>query len=506
MDTQLAILGAGPGGYAAAFLAADLGMQVAVVDLEPRLGGVCLLRGCIPSKALLHVAKAMAEAKHLAEWGVTFASPKIDVNAVRVRKEKVIATLTGGLAQLAKRRNVRVIEARAEFQDSQTLRLEPAPGAKRGAHDSGPLTPDPDHFVVPAARGEGSGETGGKPPEDDRLRFQHCILATGSSPAQIPALSLPTPRVMDSTGALELPDVPESLLVVGGGYIGLEMGTVYAALGSRVSVVELTDGLLPGADRDLVKPLHKRLEGQFEAIWLNTKVVALAEKKDAIEVTFEGAVEKKTQRYSRVLVSVGRRPNSAGLGLEKTKVEVNSRGFVVVDRQQRTADPHILAIGDVVGEPMLAHKAAHEGKVAVEVLHGEPAAFTPRAIPAVVFTDPEIAWAGVTETEAARQGRKVETAVFPWGASGRAQSVGRTEGLTKWVLDPESRRVIGCGIVGFGAGDLISEAVLAIEMGAEVRDLVETIHPHPTLSETLGGAAEVFFGTATDLYRPRREK
>ncbi|MEN6496695.1 MAG: dihydrolipoyl dehydrogenase [Thermoguttaceae bacterium] len=473
MDTQLVVLGGGPGGYAAAFLAADLGMQVTLIDREPRLGGVCLLRGCIPSKALLHVAKAIGEAEHLDEWGVAFAKPQIDINAMRARKEKVIATLTGGLGQLAKKRNVRVIRARAEFADSQTLQLEPVDD---------------------------------KPLEDYRVRFEHCILASGSSPTKIPSLDLPTDRVMNSTGGLELPDVPESLLIVGGGYIGLELGTVYAALGSRVSVVEMTDGLLPGADRDLVKPLHKRLEKQFEAIYLKTKVAALKDRGSAIEVTYEGEVDKKVQSYSRVLVAVGRRPNSRHLGLENTKVKVNERGFVEVDNQQRTADPHILAIGDVAGEPMLAHKAAHEGKVAVEVLAGHPAVFAPRAIPAVVFTDPEIAWAGLTDTEAKRQGRKVEIAQFPWGASGRAQAVGRTEGLTKWLIDPESQRVIGCGIVGAGAGDLISEAVLAIEMGASVRDLTDTIHPHPTLSETLSFAAEVYFGTATDLYRPKREK
>ena len=473
MDTQLVVLGGGPGGYAAAFLAADLGMQVTLVEREARLGGVCLLRGCIPSKALLHVAKAMAEAKHLAEWGVAFAEPKLNLEAMRSRKEKVIATLTGGLAQLAKKRNVRVVRAKAQFADSQTLQLEPVAEATL---------------------------------EDDRLRFEHCILATGSSPTKIPAFDLPTDRVMDSTIGLELPEVPESLLIVGGGYIGLEMGTVYAALGSRVSVVELTDGLLPDADRDLVRPLQKRLEGQFQAIYLKTKVVSLKDKKKAIEVVFEGPQEQKTEQYGRVLVAVGRRPNSAGLGLENTGVKVDSRGFVVVDNKQRTADPHILAIGDVAGEPMLAHKAAHEGKVAVEVLAGEPAEFSPQAIPAVVFTDPEIAWAGLTEGDAKKQGRPIQTAVFPWGASGRAQAVGRTEGLTKWVVDPASQRVLGCGIVGYGAGDLIAEAVVAIEMGAVVRDLVDAIHPHPTFSETLGAAAEVFLGTATDLFRPRRER
>ncbi len=329
-------------------------------------------------------------------------------------------------------------------------------------------------------------------------------MATGSSPTRIPAFDLPTHRVMDSTGALELPDVPESLLVVGGGYIGLEMGTVYAALGSKVSVVEVTDGLLPGVDRDLVRPLHKRLQGLFEAIYLNTKVVALADKKDSIEVTFEGDLPEKVRRFRRVLLCVGRRPNSAALGLEKTKVEIDGHGFLVVDPQRRTADPHILAIGDVAGQPMLAHKASHEGKVAVEALAGQPAAFEPLAIPAVVFTDPEIAWAGLTETEAKGQGRKVEVAQFPWAASGRAQAIGRTEGMTKWVVDPDTQRVVGCGIVGFGAGDLISEAVLAIEMGCSIRDVAETIHPHPTLSETLGAAAEVHLGLATDLYRPKK--
>jgi dihydrolipoamide dehydrogenase len=473
MDTQLVVIGGGPGGYAAAFLAADLGMQVTVVDLEPRLGGVCLLRGCIPSKALLHVAKAIGEASHLSDWGVSFAAPKIDIDVMRARKEKVIATLTGGLKQVAKKRGVQVIQAKATFNNSQSLHLE--------AVDGQPLA-------------------------DDKLRFRHAIVATGSSPTWIPSFKLPTPRVMDSTGALELPDVPESLLVVGGGYIGLEMATVYAALGSRVSVVELTDGLLPGADRDLVKPLHARLEKSLAAIYLNTKVVGLADKKDSIEVTFDGPAAPKSACYSRVLVSVGRRPNSAALGLENTKVQVDQRGFIVTDQQKRTGDPHILAIGDVAGEPMLAHKAAHEGKVAVEFLAGEPVAFAPRAIPAVVFTDPEIAWAGLTENEAKRQGRKVTVAMFPWGASGRAQAVGRTDGLTKWLIDPDTERVVGCGIVGLGAGDLISEAVLAIEMGAAARDLTESIHPHPTFSETLGAAAEVFFGTATDLYKPKRQK
>ncbi len=471
MDTQLVVIGGGPGGYAAAFRAADLGLQVTLVDLEPRLGGVCLLRGCIPSKALLHVAKVMAEAKHLDAWGVAFPPPTVNLDALRTAKEKVIATLSGGLKQISGKRNVQVVRARASFEDPQTLRLEAVDGP---------------------------------PPTDDRIRFQHCILAAGSRPVRIPAFDLASPRVMDSTAALELPDVPESLLVVGGGYIGLEMGAVYAALGSRVSVVELTDGLLPGADHDLVRPLHKRLEQQFAAIHLNAKLLGLVDKGDSIEATFEAGGKTEVGRFGRVLLSVGRRPNTDHLGLENTKVELDPQGFIAVDPQRRTADPHILAIGDVTGQPMLAHKASREGKVAAETLAGQTSAFQPQAIPGVVFTDPEIAWAGLTETEARQQNRPIEVAQFPWAASGRAQSIGRTEGLTKWIVEPESGRLLGCGIVGAGAGDLISEAVLAIEMGASASDLAETIHPHPTLGETLAGAAEIYLGTATDLYRPKR--
>jgi dihydrolipoamide dehydrogenase len=330
------------------------------------------------------------------------------------------------------------------------------------------------------------------------------VLATGSQPAVPGPFKLPTDRVMDSTGALALKDLPESLLVIGGGYIGLEMGSVYAELGSKVTVVELTPTLLPGADRDLVVPLQARLNKAFAAIHLETKVTSLTDKGNEIEVGLESAAGSRSERFSRVLVSVGRRPNSAGLGLENTQVEINRQGFVVVDEQLRTADPHILAIGDVAGEPMLAHKATHQGRVAIEALLGEPAAFEPHAIPAVVFTDPEIAWAGLTETEAKAQGRHVEVAQFPWAASGRAQSIGRTEGFTKWLIDPASDRVLGCGIVGAGAGDLIAESVLAIEMGCSARDVAETIHPHPTLSESLGFAAEVYYGTATDLYRPKK--
>lgn len=473
--TDLVVLGGGPGGYAAAFLAADEGMQVTIVESDPRLGGTCLLRGCIPSKALLHVARVISEVDELREdWGVTYSHPEIDIDKVRARKEKVIATLSGGLSNLAKRRNVTVIHARGVFENSTTLRLE-------GDHES-----------IPASK---------------RLTFSHCILATGSVPAMPPNFRIGSERVMDSTGALNLADIPDSLLVVGGGYIGLEMGSVYAHLGTKVSVVELMDGLLMGADRDLVKPLQKRLEKLFEKrIYLNTKVGSLAEVDNQVEVTFEGPGKFGHERFDRVLISVGRRPVTRDVGLENTQVQLDERGFAICDHQQRTADPHILAIGDVAGEPMLAHKASHEAKVAVEVLLGESVSFDKAAIPAVVFTDPEIAWAGMTEDEAKQAGRKVDIEVYPWAASGRAQALGRAEGLTKWLVDPETHRVIGCGIVGAGAGELIAEAVLAIEMGCEVRDLTESIHPHPTLSETLMNAGEVHFGTATEIYKPKRQK
>jgi len=471
MHSQLVVLGGGPGGYAAAFLAADLGMQVTLVERDPKLGGVCLLRGCIPSKALLHVAKVIGESKEMADWGIEFTRPQVKIEALRARKEKVISTLTGGLAQLAKRRKVQVIHAKGWFENSTTLRLE---------------------------RLDEPGRT-------EQLTYDHCILATGSRPLKIPAFDISSQRVMDSTGALELRDVPESLLVVGGGYIGLEMGTVYAELGTKVTVVELTDGLLPGADRDLVRPLHNRLEKLFASILLSTKVVGLGEKGDYIDVKLQNAdgTNDRTERFSRVLVSVGRRPNSDGIGLENTKVKLDKRGFIQTDSAQRTNDEHILAIGDVAGEPMLAHKASHQGKVAVESLHGEPAVFEPHAIPAVVFTDPEIAWAGLTEDKAKREGRQIEVVRYPWAASGRAVSLGRTEGLTKFLIDPDSDRLLGLGIVGPGAGELVAEGVLAIEMGCSARDVAESIHPHPTLSETLAFANEAFLGTATEIYRPR---
>jgi dihydrolipoamide dehydrogenase len=473
MHTPLVVLGGGPGGYAAAFLAADEGLDVVIVEADSRLGGTCLLRGCIPSKALLHVARVVSEASEMSdEWGVAFGKPTIEIDKVRARKEKVIATLSGGLSGLAKRRNVKVIKARGAFENNTTLLLE---------------GDDPSI------------------PEGGRLTFDQCVIATGSTPAMPPAFQIGSDRVMDSTGALELKDVPGKLLVIGGGYIGLEMGSVYAALGSNVSVVEWTDTLLPGADRDLVKPLQKRLDALFDKrIFLNTKVGSVALVDDQIEVTFEGPGKFGHERYDRVLVSVGRRPRTSGLGLEKTSVKTDAKGFIVCDKSQRTDAKNIFAIGDVAGEPMLAHKASHEAKVAIEVILGKNVTFDKRAIPAVVFTDPEIAWAGLTEDQAKREARTVNVEVYPWAASGRAQAIGRTEGHTKWLVDPQTHQVLGCGIVGAGAGELIAEAVLAIEMGCEVRDLTESIHPHPTLSETLMNAGEVHFGTATEIYKPKK--
>ena len=474
MHTQLAVLGGGPGGYAAAFLAADQGLEVTIIEKQPKLGGTCLLAGCIPSKALLHVARVLGEVAELeADWGVKFGKPAIDVDLVRARKQRVIDTLSSGLRQLAKRRKVRWIEAHGTLEDSSTLQLE-------GEHDS--------------------------IPEEGRLTFDHLILATGSVPVVPASLAIDSPRVMDSTGALELEEVPDSLLVIGGGYIGLEMGSVYAALGSAVSVVEMTNGLLPGVDRDLVKPLLRRMKKLFdERIYFNTKVGSLGDRGETVEVAFEGPDKFGVEQYDRVLVAVGRRPNAGGLGLEKTQVVLDDRGFVVCDESQRTADPKILAIGDVAGDPMLAHKASHEAKVAVETVLGHSAEFNPAAIPAVVFTDPEIAWAGLTADQAKADGREVKVALYPWAASGRAQALGRTDGLTKWIIDPESNRLLGCGIVGAGAGELIAEAVLALEMGCEVSDVAESIHPHPTLSETLMNAGEVYFGTAIEIYKPKRK-
>jgi dihydrolipoamide dehydrogenase len=468
---RIAVVGAGPGGYAAAFLAADLGMNVTLIDPELNPGGVCLYRGCIPSKALLHVAKLIEESQQAKNWGIDFPPPKVDLARLRGWKENVVKRLTGGLGQLSKQRHVQYIQGRAAFENSTTLRI---------------AKPDSSEMA---------------------LTFDRIILATGSRPAIIPALKLDSPRLMDSTGALNLEDIPGSLLVVGGGYIGLELGSVYAALGTRVTVVEMLPGLLPGADRDLVLPLHKRLEKMFEAILLNTTVASLKEDAAGIRAHFEGPTikdENRGQTFDRVLVSVGRRPNSEIPGLETTQVQVNPRGFIEVNKQLQTADPSIYAIGDVVGEPMLAHKASHEGRVAVEAIAGHKVAFEPSAIPAVVFTDPEVAWCGLTETQAEKENREIKVAKFPWGASGRAITIDRPEGVTKLIIDPQTERVLGVGIVGAGAGELIAEGVLAIEMAAVAADVAMTIHPHPTLSETLMESAEVFFGTSTHVFRPKR--
>jgi dihydrolipoamide dehydrogenase len=468
LNLRIAVVGGGPGGYAAAFLAADLGMKVTLIDQESNPGGVCLYRGCIPSKALLHVAKLIDESRHAKNWGIDFAEPKIDVARLRSFKEGVIKKLTGGLAQLAKQRKVEYIQGRAAFENSNTLRVSRAGGS------------------------------------EDTLRFDRIIVATGSRPAVIPSLKLDTPRMMDSTAALDLSEVPGTLLVIGGGYIGLELGTVYAALGSKVSVVEMLPGLLPGADRDLVLPLHKRMEKIFDSILLNTTVAAVKEEPNGIRVTFDGPEVKEREKvFDKVLVSVGRKPNSEIPGLEKTQVKIGQHGFIQVNKQLRTDDPAIYAIGDVVGEPMLAHKASHEGRTAVEAIAGHKVAFEPNAIPAVVFTDPEIAWCGLTETQAQKENREIKVAKFPWAASGRALTLDRPEGMTKLLIDPQTERVLGVGIVGVGAGDLIAEGVLAIEMAALAKDVALTIHPHPTLSETIMNSAEVFFGTATDIYRPK---
>jgi len=468
-NLNIAVVGGGPGGYAAAFLAADLGMKVTLIDREANPGGVCLYRGCIPSKALLHVAKLIDESRHAKNWGIEFGEPRIDVARLRSFKEGVVNKLTGGLGQISKARRVQYLRGDASFENSTTLRI---------------------------AKADGGNET---------LSFDRIILATGSRPAVIPSLKLDTPRMLDSTSALDLKDVPGTLLVVGGGYIGLELGTVYAALGSKVSVVEMTAGLLPGADRDLVSPLHKRLEKSFASILLNTTVTSVKEEAAGIRVSFDGKdVKQREQVFDKVLVSVGRKPNSEIAGLDRTQVRVGERGFIQVNKQLQTGDPAIYAIGDVVGEPMLAHKASHEGRTAVEHIAGHKVAFEPNAIPAVVFTDPEIAWAGLTETQAEKEGREIKVAKFPWAASGRALTIDRTEGLTKMILDPATERVLGVGIVGAGAGELIAEGTLAIEMAAVAKDVALTIHPHPTLSETVMQSAEVFFGTSTDLYRPKR--
>ncbi|MFP6828429.1 MAG: dihydrolipoyl dehydrogenase [Gammaproteobacteria bacterium] len=467
IDAALVVLGSGPGGYTAAFRAADLGLDVVLVERWPSLGGVCLNVGCIPSKALLHAARVIEETKEMAAHGVSFGAPSIDTGKLRGWKDRVVGRLTTGLAALAKQRNVRVIHGTGQFLSANELEVIAA---------------------------------------DERcvVAFEQCIIAAGSEPAQLPGAP-DDPRIMDSTDALELEELPERLLVIGGGIIGLEMATVYEALGVSVSVAELTRTLIPACDRDLVRPLQKRIESRYEAVMLGTSVTTMEAGPDGITVSFEGEqAPSKAQVYGRVLVAVGRRANGSKISAEKAGVAVDDRGLIDVDRQQRTNVPHIFAIGDIVGEPMLAHKASHEGKVAAEVAAGEKSYFDARGIPSVAYTDPEVAWVGLTETQAKADAISYEKGVFPWGASGRALSLSRPDGLTKILFDPESGRVLGAGIVGINAGDLIAEAGLAIEMGCDAADIGLTIHPHPTLSETLGFAAEAAEGTITDLYVPKR--
>lgn len=457
-ETQLLVLGGGPGGYVAAFRAADLGQQVTIVDQSELLGGVCLREGCIPSKALLHVAHVMENAHEASNFGIEFKSPKIDVAKLRGWKQSVVDKLCGGVKTLANKRNVRVITARARFESSTTVRLEGADIA--------------------------------------RLKFKNCIIATGSRPRTLPEKIMPADCCVDSTGALDLTDIPESLLVVGGGYIGLELGQVYAALGSKVTVIEALDRILINADEDLVRPLAARLKKQFAAILTGAKLEGAKKVSKGVEVSYTHQGESRKETFSRVLVSVGRAPNSDNIGLENTKVKVNQRGFIEVDEQRRTSDKHIFAIGDVAGDPMLAHKASREGIVAAEVIAGQPSIYDVRAVPAVVYTSPELAWAGLTEAEARQVNPEIKIGKFAWGASGRAIAMGRPEGVTKVIADARTGRVLGVGICGEHAGDLIAEAVLAIEMGATAADLAMTIHPHPATSETIMEAAEAVLGHA----------
>lgn len=457
-STDLLVLGGGPGGYVAALKAADLGVQTTIVDDNPVLGGVCLREGCIPSKALLHVAHLIDDAAHADKFGITFSTPKIDIDKLRGFKQSVVDRLCGGINVLANKRKVRVVKGRGRFEDNKTVRVEGGDVA--------------------------------------RLQFKQCIIATGSRPKRLPASVIPPECCIDSTGALELKDIPKTLLIIGGGYIGLELGQVYAALGSKVTVIEALDRLLPGADEDLVRPLAAKLSKQFDAIHTGAKIEGAQPTGRGVEVTFTKGGERHKLTFDRVLASVGRQPNTDNIGLENTKVKVDARGFIEVDLQRRTTDKRIYAIGDVAGDPMLAHKASREGIVAAEAIAGHHAAFDVAAIPAVVYTDPELAWCGLTETEAAAHGRAVKVGKFQWGASGRAIAMGKPEGLTKIISDAETRRVLGVGIVGAHAGDLIAEAVLAMEMGAAADDLAMTIHPHPATSETLMEAAESVFGKA----------
>jgi dihydrolipoamide dehydrogenase len=466
---EIVVIGAGPGGYAAAFRASDLGKQVLLIDKDPTLGGVCLNRGCIPSKALLHISKVMDETKSLAKMGVTYGEPKIDLEAIRAHKDKIVSQLSGGITQMAKVRNVETIQGSATFKSNSELNIETENG----------------HVSV---------------------SFDKCIIATGSTAAMIPGVPADHPSVLTSRTALDLVDIPERLLVIGGGIIGLELGQVYAALGSQVSVVEFLPNLLPGTDPDLVKPLQRKLKKQFESILLSSKVTSVEPNDDGtLTVTIENDKGTTTKVYNKVLVAVGRKPNSNLLNLDSTDIEMDERGFINVDVYRRTSVKNIFAIGDIAGNPMLAHKATHEGKVAAEVASGHSAAFDVRAIPSVVFTDPEVAWAGLTEIEAKENGISYEKGEFPWAASGKAIAMGANQGKTKILFDPESKQVLGVGIVGPGAGDMISEGMLAIEMGADADDIGLTVHPHPTLGETFAAAAEAFSGTITDLYIPKNK-
>jgi dihydrolipoamide dehydrogenase len=467
IHAELVVLGAGPGGYTAAFRAADLGKKTVLVERYPTLGGVCLNVGCIPSKALLHVAKVITEADEMSHAGIAFGKPKIDVAKLRAWKAGVVGKLTKGLAGLAKQRKVQVVQGRGEFASPHTLRVDTGEGTKT-------------------------------------VGFDHCIIATGSSVARIPGFPYDDKRIFDSTGALELPEVPKRLLVVGGGIIGLEMATVYDALGSRITVVELMDSLIPGADKDVVRVLAKRIEKRYESILLATKVTKIDAQKQGLKVTFEGANAPEAQVYDYILMAVGRTPNGRDIKAEAAGVTVNERGYVPVDKQLRTNVPHIHAIGDICGEPMLAHKASHEGKIAAEVIAGHKAYFDARTIPSVAYTDPEIAWMGLTETQAQAEGREYEKAVFPWAASGRALATGREDGMTKLLFDKDTRQLLGAAIVGVNAGELIAETVLALELGADAEDIGLTVHPHPTLSETVFFAAEIAEGSITDLYMPKR--
>ncbi|MCO6426955.1 dihydrolipoyl dehydrogenase [Nitrosomonas communis] len=467
VHAEVVVLGAGPGGYTAAFRAADLGKQVVLIERYPTLGGVCLNVGCIPSKALLHVAKVITEAKEIEQQGIVFGKPKVAIDQLRSWKESVVGKLTKGLAALARQRKVDIIQGSGKFVSPHMIEVNTAEGVTT-------------------------------------VSFDHCIIAAGSTAARIPGFPYDDPRLMDSTDALELADIPKRMLVIGGGIIGLEMATVYDALGSQISIVEQMDQLIPGADSDLVKPLHKHLVKRYEAIYLNTKVSKIEAGKKGLNVFFEGSHAPAPQLYDRILVAVGRRPNGRMIAAEQANVQVNERGFIPVDTQMRTNVPHIFAIGDITGEPMLAHKATYEGKLAAEAIAGHKVAFDALTIPSVAYTDPEIAWMGLTEIEARKKGIDYEKAIFPWAASGRATAMGRDEGFTKLLLDKNSRRILGAGIVGVHAGELIAEVVLALEMGADMQDIGLTIHPHPTLSETILFSAEIAEGTITDLYMPKR--